>query len=149
MKTQGLLLFSFVLLAAAITIACGSSPVSHIAPNCSNAQTGGNATGTLQSITVCPASADAKNFPDGQVQFVATGYYSAPPSPVTPLAAFWGACEQSAPTTAVSIKNGLAQCSVGASGQFSVFAADPTNCNAITACGGGCQVSGTAQLTCP
>jgi hypothetical protein len=30
-----------------------------------------------------------------------------------------------------------------------VFAFDSTNCNAITSCGGGCTIEGTAQLTCP
>jgi hypothetical protein len=120
------LFFLSLLLLAAILLACGTS-----GPR------------TLQSITVSPATAD------GQVQFVATGHYTNQP-PVTPLNAYWGACYQNAPTDGVTIsKSGSAQCSSGASGTYSVFASLPTNCNVITACGGGCQISGYATLTCP
>jgi hypothetical protein len=106
--------------------------------------------GSTQSITVCPATADAKDFLDGQVQFIATGYYLNQP-PVTPLTnAYWGSCYQNAPTDAVAINNkGLAQCESGARGTYSIFATMQTNCLAITPCGGGCEVSGYAQLTCP
>ncbi|HEY6369303.1 MAG TPA: hypothetical protein VIX37_01880 [Candidatus Sulfotelmatobacter sp.] len=37
----------------------------------------------LQSVTLSPFTADAKNFPHGQIPFVATGTFSKPPSPVT------------------------------------------------------------------
>ena len=149
MKHSGPLVFSFLLgLAAVITLACGSSHP--IVPNCGAAATSANMTGVPQSVSVCPAAADAQSYPGGQVQFVATGYFAVPPTPVTPLPAFWGACSQNAPTTAVSISStGLAHCAAGSSGTYSVFAAESTNCNAITACGGGCQVSGYAKLTCP
>ncbi len=54
----------------------------------------------LQSVSLNPASADAKNFPNGQVSFIATGTFSSPPSPqnVTSKDVFWcvgrsnGAC---------------------------------------------------------
>jgi hypothetical protein len=36
---------------------------------------------TLQSITATPMVADAKNFPNGQVQFTATAIYNKPPTP--------------------------------------------------------------------
>jgi hypothetical protein len=83
---------------------------------------------------------------------------------VTPQAANWGACVQqtsgntvmqSATTEVTVSSSGLAQCASGAKGTFTVFAYDPplgstgANCNAITVCGGGCTISGTAQLTCP
>jgi hypothetical protein len=140
--------FFLLVLAAAITLACGSSS-SHISPICSSSASATNATAIPQSVGVCPATADAKDFPDGQVQFIATGYYANQP-PLTPLTAFWGACYQNAPTDGVTItKSGLAQCASGASGTYSVFASVPTNCTAITACGGGCQISGYAKLTCP
>ena len=103
-----------------------------------------------QSITLSPATADALDYPEGHVQFTATGHYSTAPHTVTPQAATWGACYQNAPTTAVSVTTGgLAQCANGAAGTYTIFAFDMTNCNAITACGGGCTVVGTAQLTCP
>lgn len=138
-----LFVFVLLILAAAITLACGSS-------------SSGNTTAVLESISINPQSADAEKFPNGEVQFVATGYYSAPPSPITPLnaRAGWGVCFQNAPTTAVSVSsNGLAHCAADASGTYSVFASDFPNpslaCNVIGACGGGCVVSGYAQLTCP
>lgn len=146
--------FSLLISAAAITLACGSS-MSHVAPNCSTAATSTNTTGILQSVTLCPATADARNFPDGEVQFVATGYYSAPPSPVTPLTATWGACYQDSPASEVWVSaKGLAQCAAGSSGTYTIWAFAPsgqTVCPAwVNACGGGgCQVTGTAELTCP
>lgn len=131
-------LFLFIV-AAAIALACGS-PSGRI----------------LQSVTLSPAIADAQKYPGGQVQFVATGSYSAPPSPVAPLSATWGACDQNGSSTeSVSVSaSGLARCATGAVGTYTVwgFDANPSQgtCNAITACGGGCgRVTGTAQLTCP
>lgn len=113
----------------------------------------------LQSITLSPASADAQDYPNGQVPFVATGYYADPTRKVTPLSAFWGTCYQAsptqeAPTNAVTVTQaGVAQCTAGAVGTYTVWANDPpysnVECLAITACGGGCFVAGTAQLTCP
>jgi hypothetical protein len=141
MKTLGLpLSITLLVAAAAITLACGSStkPV--------------NNSGSIQSVTVSPAIADAEDFPGDQVQFVATGYYKTPPSPITPLAAMWGVCQNNAATAEVTISsNGLAHCAAGATGKYSVFAGDfpDPSCLAITACGGACMVTGTAQLTCP
>jgi hypothetical protein len=113
----------------------------------------------LQSITLAPASADARSYPKGEVQFVATGHYDIAPVTVTPLPASWGTCtQQFAPTTAVSItQNGLAQCTSGAVGTYTVWVNDPItelpgqvyNCAAQNACGGGCVIQANAQLTCP
>jgi hypothetical protein len=126
----------FLVLAASIfPIACGAP---------SNRQ--------LMSITVSPATVDAQG---QQVQFTATGHWSASPLTTTPQSAGWGVCQNNAPSTAVTVSSsGLAQCASGAKGTYTVFAADPpfgagANCNAITACGGGCQISGASQLTCP
>ena len=98
------------------------------------------------------------------VQFTATRDWSAAPVSVTPQAANWAACVQQvsgntvlqSSTTEVTVSStGTAQCASGAKGTFTVFAYDPplgstgTNCNAIAVCGGGCTISGTAQLTCP
>jgi hypothetical protein len=137
-----------VLAAAIIPISCGTG-----ANIVSNRE--------LQTITVTPATASAQGQP---AQFTATGHWSAAPVTVTPQAANWGACVQqtsgntvmqSATTEVTVSSSGLAQCASGAKGTFTVFAYDPplgstgANCNAITVCGGGCTISGTAQLTCP
>ena len=64
---------SLLALVASIELACGSGSYK------------------IQSITVSPATADAQNYPNGQVPFVATGYYNSAPGTVTPLQANWGA----------------------------------------------------------
>jgi hypothetical protein len=70
MKRLCLPFFFLALVAvAAATLSCGS---------------GSNASRQLQSITLIPASADAQDYPNGQVQFTATGYYDAAPMTVTP-----------------------------------------------------------------
>ena len=135
--------FSFfvLLVVAGMTLACGTSstPPERL----------------LQSVTVSPAAADAHDFPGGKVQFTATGYFSAPPSPESPLGTFWQACYQGASTSGVSIdqNSGVAQCAAGAVGTYTVFTENYSNahggCEATSACGGGCFVTGTAQLTCP
>jgi hypothetical protein len=110
------------------------------------------------SVTVSPAIVTAPV--DGQVQFTATGTFSAAPTPVTPLQATWAVVDQSGlPTTAVTVSaNGLAQCGSGTSGSFTVGAwvlefSHPPNavCLTVTAFGNPCDdsVIGFAQLTCP
>ncbi|MGA2346109.1 MAG: hypothetical protein ABSF93_08900 [Candidatus Sulfotelmatobacter sp.] len=122
--------------------------VSSLALSCgTNSQSG---PGQLQAITLSPTAADAQDYPGGQVPFVATGVYMNPAHRVTPQPALWGACQQNAPTSEVSVtKAGVAQCASGASGSYMVYAFQLTNCTALTACGGGCTVVGSAQLTCP
>jgi hypothetical protein len=123
----------FLGLAVFTTLACGSH--------------------ALQSITISPTSADAQDYPNGQVQFVATGYFKTDPLIVTPLPANWNALEQSlSPTSAVSVTStGLAQCADGALGTYLVEASDPMplepgayNCPFL-----GCVIEATAKLTCP
>jgi len=142
MRSYGLPCFFLLLALAVAVLACAAGP--------------SNTTGILKSVSISPASADAQNYPFGLVQFTATGYYTTPPLQVTPLKATWGACYQGNPTTGVSVsKNGLAQCAAGSAGTFTVWAFAPSGstgpCPAIvSACGGGgCQVTGTAQLACP
>lgn len=135
-------MFFLLLTVAAITLACGSS--SHV----------------LQTLSISPATADAQNFPGGLVQFTATGHYNSMPTEVEPLQASWGVCIITAssqqPSAEVTVNgNGLAQCVSGANGTFTVFAFSSTQGQGacplwVTACGGGgCRVTGTAQLTCP
>lgn len=138
MNFLGPRLFFFLLLTlAAIALACGTS-----------------ATRTAQSVTLSPTSATAPA--SGAYQFIAIGYFSTSPSPVTPLTATWGVCSlDGSATTAVTVSNaGLAQCASGESGTYMVWAfvqnANRDTCNAVTACGGGCgRVTGTAHFTCP
>ena len=130
--------FFALLLIAVITLACGSS-----APR------------VTQSLSITPLTADANDFPNGQVPYTATAYYSRQPSPVKGVQATWGACFQNTPTSNVTVSaNGMAQCVAGASGTYTVWAfvlTDDRGCpNLVNACGGGgCQVTGTAALTCP
>ncbi len=128
-----------LVLAASLALSCGASQQSR-----------------LQSITLSPANADAQSFPDGEVPFTATGNYVDPTHTVTPQPANWVACQKGLPTTDASVTSaGVARCATGAVGTYSINAWDIStgpgtyNCSAITACGGGCTVVGTAQLICP
>jgi hypothetical protein len=141
--------------AALITLACGISNThrTDLRP--------------IQSITLSPASADARDYPEGKVPFVATGHYSSPPTTLTPLPANWAAesvqivngIETVGPANgAVSVEaNGVAQCAASSSGMYLVVAWDiqdptlPISCACITFFGEPCcnSVQGTAQLTCP
>ena len=138
--------FVSLMFAAWIALACGSRQI--------------------QSITLSPASADAQDYPDGKVAFVATGYYNSPPTVVTPLQANWGAAAErlvngveifTPQDGAVTVDtNGVAQCAAGATGTFAVgawidlvvfgnppcasFAFGPASCRTVL---------GTANLTCP
>jgi hypothetical protein len=114
----------------------------------------------ILSLAVSPITADAQNYPNGEVPFTATGTYTSPPTTVTPLAATWVVVDQSGgQTTNVSITtNGLAQCVTGAPGVYSVgawvtlFPGPPkVLCNVATPFGNPCgdSVLGIAQLTCP
>lgn len=144
---RSIVCIAFLGFAAWIALACGSSP-------------------KLQSITVSPASADAQNYPNGEVPFVATGHYNSSPTTVTPLQANWGAAlfqnenGTMVPTNeAVSVDtNGVAQCGANASGTYSIAASvqlpysgpalpcPPPAYSNEASCP---SVVGTAQLTCP
>jgi hypothetical protein len=107
----------------------------------------------LQSMTVTPATADAQNSANGQVQFTATGIFSKPPSPgpvtfVSPYSGSWAADPSIA--TLVGTANGTAtfQCVAGASGTTTVKAIASTNAAQGTGATS-TAVTGTAMLTCP
>lgn len=106
----------------------------------------------LTSIQVTPATADAKNFTNGQVVFSATGQFSLPPTPapVTSAPPYSGQFVVDNPTTgqiANVISTGAGtvtvQCVSGASGTVAVVASAASNNY------NGDIVSGSAQLTCP
>lgn len=98
----------------------------------------------LQSVSVTPPSAEAQNFPNGQVQFTAIGTYSQPPSPSPITQVGWSL---SNPNIATVSPSGLAQCDPGASGVVTVQASTSAPCSG-TACTAA-LLSGTAQLSCP
>jgi hypothetical protein len=105
----------------------------------------------LLSVTLSPASAT-----NGPVQFSATGNYGSSPYMQTPPPnAHWGVCATNGQTTTeiTVTQSGVAQCAAGATGTYLVWAdappyGDAPVCNAITACGGGCMIAGTAKLIC-
>lgn len=148
MKTYGLPLLSLLVMAFAITLACGSPR--KIVTSCGSFA-GSNTTGSVESVTVCPGVADAQQFPGGQVPFLAIGVYSTDPSPaLIKTQVLWGACQGEAATNDVTVANGVAKCAAGASGTYTVWgtAVPASVCNVIGPCGA-CGPTGTAQLICP
>lgn len=138
-KLRCTLSFLALVAAASLALSCGA----------------GQQQGRLQSVAVSPANADAQSYPNGEVPFTATGHYVDPSRVVTPQPANWVACQKSLPTTDASVSSaGVATCASGAVGAYSINAwtistgPGTVNCSAITACGGGCTVEGTAQLIC-
>ena len=117
----------------------------------------------LQSVTISPASADAKNYPNGQVPFIATGTFSKPPSPVqlTSKDVLWcyggsasvanptaGLCAGNIAQFATVDQNGVAQCAPSFQGTAYILAgtAEPSmNPDA----GLVLKIFGQATLTCP
>lgn len=104
----------------------------------------------LISVTISPVTGTAQN---GQVQFVATGYYSAEPYTITPLAATWGVYmfpQKIASTT----QDGLATCSASGTTMIEAWVnvtppGEPV-CLAIDPAGRPCgTIGGSAQLICP
>jgi len=108
-----------------------------------------------------PASADAQNFANGQVQFTATGTFSQPPSPVqlTSNDITWcmagigdpsGQCVGNANPGGTVSQNGLAQCNPLFTGTATVLAgvAIPVS-HPVADSGPQLKVFGSARLTCP
>jgi hypothetical protein len=124
---------SLVLLASVLgPLACGNNPPRH-----------------LLSATVMPATATASSFPNGVVQFTATGTFDHSPSRAVLNPAVWElALSNSYPPDAVSFTTGgAAQCKAGFVGTVTVQGGafvcpgpDAVPCY---------PVYGTAQLTCP
>ena len=107
----------------------------------------------LVAITVTPASADAQNFSNGQVQFTAEGTFS--DGSKAPIQALWtlNAAFTETPIVDISLSStGLAHCVaggfVGTSGVFATAPANPalplSQMTVFTK-----NVSGMAQITCP
>ena len=102
----------------------------------------------LQSVTITPQTADASTFAGHQVQFVATGHYSKPPTTISPVTVLWSVYK---PPLATINQNGLAQCSVGMTGDATVLAYAPSEPSLpISKLSSSKRpVLGMAQLSCP
>jgi len=100
--------------------------------------------GSNSPISVTPASADAQNFPNGIVQFKATGV----PSPTWCIGTASGSCNGNVVPIATIDINGQAQCLAGHSGTVTILAGTGGR---VTIPDAGMQLShfGSAQLTCP
>jgi hypothetical protein len=117
----------------------------------------------LQSITLRPPTADAKNFPNGQVQFTATGIFSGSSAPValTSKDVTWcyggttaqasslqGICAGNIVQFAGVDQNGIAECSPTFQGSAYILAGTPaSSANPVGATP--LKVYGAAKLTCP
>jgi hypothetical protein len=109
----------------------------------------------LRGVSISPATADAKNYPSGQVQFTATGSFDGQPSqPLKSPQITWctgtanGACAGNIVQGAAVDENGLAQCNPSFTGTANIMAGTYTP---ATMPDGGAQLKifGVAQLTCP
>jgi hypothetical protein len=156
MKKYGPQLWMCLLvLPAAFTLACGTSsttPSSQSRTPSSQRQ--------IKSISISPATADAKDYPGGQVQFTAVANFSEPPSPVS-ISPTWEVCTDNGTTNGPSEitvnQSGVAECNPGASGTYIVDAYDyqyaELTCNLLLSCadaGTDCYgTHGIAKLTCP
>jgi hypothetical protein len=111
----------------------------------------------LQSVTLVPASADAKDYPNSQIPMTATGAYSKPPSPVllTSNDIVWcigtsdGTCNGNIASPVIVDINGVAQCSVGQTGTATVLAGKPSSKAVKPDSPSQLKVFGAAQVTCP
>jgi hypothetical protein len=108
----------------------------------------------LTSVTITPATADAQNFPAGQVQFTATGVFSDSSKPVPLTTVTWcvgssnGACNGNIASPVIVESNGLAHCSGALSGTATILAGTG-NSMVMPDVGQQLSVFGTARLTCP
>jgi hypothetical protein len=131
MRNSGPRLFFCLLIVAAFGVACGSSSP-HIP----------------QSVTVTPSTADAKDFPNGQVQFTVTAFYNTMPSSVQNASATWSVCggNPASPENPVTISStGVAQCVVNGTYTINAFVPDPAFHGA---CGGGSLPCGGSWRRC-
>ncbi len=115
----------------------------------------------LKSVTLQPAQADAKDFPNGQVQFTASGVFGNSSMPVTLTSkdVTWcyggpantptaGVCAGNVAQLVSVDSNGLAQCNSGSQGVALVLAGVPSGMPMPDA-GQPLKVYGSAMLTCP
>lgn len=111
-----------------------------------------NTTRSLQSVSVTPAIATAHNFPNGHVQFTATGTFTKAPSPavLTFQPPYSGSFNIDLTVVKIVSKGTgtiTVQCVQGASGKTTISA---VACRNATGTGITCTFdSGSAELSCP
>jgi len=111
----------------------------------------------LLAVSISPAAADAQNFPNGMVQFTATGTFSRDPTTATlgPNDVTWcvgtstGTCGLIGLTGGVVDSNGMAHCANGFSGTVNVLAGVPSTEPHTANTGAVLKIFGAATLTCP
>jgi hypothetical protein len=111
----------------------------------------------LQSVTLVPTAADAKDYPNGRIPMTATGSYNKPPSPVllTSNDIVWcvgtssGACNGNIASPVIVDLNGVAQCSGGQGGTATVLAGKPSSTAVKPDSSFQLKVFASAQVTCP
>lgn len=118
--------------------------------------TGPQGNGLLQALTISPAIADAKNFPNGQVQFTATAVYmggkrNSPAMALWTPGIPWALDPQNAWPALTLNTTGLVSCGTVMPATYMIFATAPVNPSVpvpqmkmSTP-----QMTATAQLTCP
>jgi hypothetical protein len=159
MVRPAILLVVCLLVSSLLIIGCGGTAMMNGATVSTRA---------LESITVSPSSADAHNFPNSQVQFMATGMFNMSPTSVTSMPVMWSvgnpafmsptpmpmsmrssifASASGAPTID---GNGVAQCN-GFVGIATIEATAPSNPNTPLSQMNSMMsvVTGRANLTCP
>ena len=117
----------------------------------------------LQNVNIQPPQADAKNFPNGQVPFVAKGTFSGSSTVVTltskdilwcyggtanTMTAIPGACAGNIAQFATVDQNGLAQCNPSFQGSVYILAGVASG-SSMPDEGPRLKVFGSATLTCP
>jgi hypothetical protein len=117
----------------------------------------------LQNVSISPPAADAKDFPSGQVQFVATGTFTKAPSPATLTSqeVTWcvgertdvlnptaGMCVGNIAPIATVDQNGLARCATSSQGSVFILAGSMPS-SFMPDMGSQLKIFGSATLTCP
>jgi hypothetical protein len=111
----------------------------------------GSSNTKLQSISIAPATADAKDYTNGQVQYTAAGTYD-DGTQVKPLTVLWSPGPPWVAPRPIQVNgNGIASCGTSPAGTYPVWAGAPISqgtqvsmMNQSTP-----MVTATAQLTCP
>jgi hypothetical protein len=108
----------------------------------------------LTSIKISPAVADAKNFPNGQVQFTATAIFDESSKPVVLRDIVWctgttsGFCDGFINPGATVDGNGVAVCGVGINKSFTILAGRSSSIG-MPDRGIQLDIFGSATLICP
>ena len=108
----------------------------------------------LTSVTITPATADARNFPNGRVQFTAMGTYSSSSKPVPLANITWcigssnGLCNGNIASSGTVDSNGLATCTGVLNGTATILAGT-VNSMGMPDTGIQLNLFGIAKFTCP